>query len=324
MNTSLDTAVAALACTQHTVFSAAQARALGATRQLMQRRLDAGRWVVHAPGVYGFPGVPQSYLRALWVAHLAVGPASVVSHEAAAALHRLSGYPRGAVVLTAPHGSHPRVAGAVVHQIDDHLPWHLGAVDGLPVTTVERTLVDLAAVARRGRLERALDGAVAARMVTVVDVGRCLRSVARRGKPGVRLLSGLLDERVSGYVPPASELERALFRLLAEGGEPAPRPQFPFPWRVPGEGRVDAAYPEARLILEVDGRRWHTRMADFARDRDRDNEAARAGWLTVRLLHEDLVASPRETVALVRDVRLGRTRGNESRNPGLIASGSAV
>ena len=324
MNRSFDAAIAALAVRQQTVFSWAQARELGATRRMAQRRLGSGIWLGHAPGVYGLPGMPSSFLRDLWIAHLAVGPGSVGSHEAAAALHRLTGFPRGVVTLTAGRGSHPRVAGAVVHQLNDHASWHLTTIDGLPVTTVARTLVDLASLGRRRRLEIALDDAIAARLVTLPDVGRCLTSIARRGKPGVRLLSTLLDQRGPGYIPPASRLERALFDLLEQGGEPPPRRQFPFPGRMPGEGRVDAAYPDARLVIEVDGRRWHNRTADFARDRDRDNEAARAGWRTLRLLYEDVIGAPEETCRLVRDTRLAQAGGNREPNRFPIASSSTT
>ena len=306
MRVLIDILVATLAETQQGVFSRAQALALGATEEVIRQRLASGRWVRLAPGVYGLAGVPPSFRRDLWVAHLAVGPASVVSHESAAALHGFTGFPMRAVTLTAPRGSHPRVAGAVVHQLDDVQPDHHSSLAGLPVTTVERTLVDLAAVSRKGRLEAALDDAVAARRVRVPDVGRCLASVARQGKPGVRLLSTLLDARGPGHVLPGSRLERAFFHLLEQGGVPPPRRQFPFPGQLPGEGRVDAAYVEARLIVEVDGRRWHSRVADLARDRERDNEAARAGWLTVRLLYEDVVDTPEETCLLVRDTRLAR------------------
>jgi very-short-patch-repair endonuclease len=60
---------------------------------------------------------------------------------------------------------------------------------------------------------------------------------------------------------------------------------------------VDRAYPEAKLILEADGRRWHARAKAISNDHQRDFEAARAGWLMIRLLHEDLSSDP-DDVAL--------------------------
>jgi very-short-patch-repair endonuclease len=53
-------------------------------------------------------------------------------------------------------------------------------------------------------------------------------------------------------------------------------------------GFVDRCWPEAKLILEIDGRRWHARERDMAKDRARDREAARLGWQTVRVLDEEV------------------------------------
>ena len=62
------------------------------------------------------------------------------------------------------------------------------------------------------------------------------------------------------------------------------------------EGVVDAAYPDCRLILEADGRRWHTRVDDLRRDHERDAEAARAGWQTLRFLYEQITQGSRGRV----------------------------
>ena len=72
-------------------------------------------------------------------------------------------------------------------------------------------------------------------------------------------------------------------------------------------GLVDAAYCDVRLILEADGRRWHTRIRDLRRDHLRDAEAARVGWQTLRFLYEEIVGDPGNVAATVADVRLART-----------------
>jgi very-short-patch-repair endonuclease len=102
-------------------------------------------------------------------------------------------------------------------------------------------------------------------------------------------------------------LEAALFRALADGALPAPARQFRLPGRGALDGLVDAAYADVRLILEADGRRWHTRIRELRRDHQRDAEAARAGWQTLRLLYEDVVGHPDEVAATVRDVRAVRS-----------------
>jgi len=123
----------------------------------------------------------------------------------------------------------------------------------------------------------------------------------------------LLDARGPGKVPPQSVLERRLFDLIEAFSLPEPIRQYPHPGRVFTDGCVDAAYPEVKLILEADGRRWHTRMRDIARDNLRDAEASRAGWDTLRLPYESITDDPEWTAELIADTiairssQLGRT-----------------
>lgn len=285
------------------MFIRAQVVAAGGDDALIRRRLKSGTWVQVARGVYALPGIPSSYLQRLWAAHLTAGLHSVVSHESAAALAALTGFPRKPVVLTVDHPSHLRIPGAFVHQISDlqsRWVWRLG---DLPVTTTARTVVDLASVCSKARLGIVLDDALHARKVSQAAVARCLFEVLRPGKRGLDKLIGLLDERGPGYVPPASELERLLFEALRAGGLPEPVRQFPLPGRGAIEGLVDAAYADAKLILEADGRRWHTRYRDFPRDSLRRNEAARVGWQTLTFLWDELRQDPAGVADTVRDTR---------------------
>jgi very-short-patch-repair endonuclease len=103
-----------------------------------------------------------------------------------------------------------------------------------------------------------------------------------------------------------STLERKLVELIDAAGLPRPRSQFPFPGRLFTNGCVDAAYVDAKLVIEADGRAWHTRIADIKRDHERDADAARHGWQTLRLLYENITDDPDGTAAIVRDVRRER------------------
>jgi very-short-patch-repair endonuclease len=291
-----------LAALQCGTFGRWQLLARGVERTAIRRRLTSGRWVHHGPGVYGLPSHAPSFDQRLWIAWLAVGPDAVVSHEAAAQLHDLPGVERGRLTLIAPHATHHRVQGAFVHQIDDVEPGHRTGVRGLPTTTVPRTVVDLAGWVGMARLLRITEGAKHARLTTYEDIGAVLAAVARRGKPGVGRLARALDMLNGRGGLEQSVLERALLVLLKRHRLPPPIPQMAHPGRSLPASCVDAGYPEAKLIIEADGRRWHTRVADVKRDRERDAEAARNGWLTLRLLHEHIVDDPDGTAKLVRDV----------------------
>ncbi len=110
----------------------------------------------------------------------------------------------------------------------------------------------------------------------------------------------LLEHRGAGYVPPESELEAMVLDLLARHGFPPPDRQVQLPWMVGTNERVDFAYCEQRLIIECDGRRWHTRERDFERDRRRDNEAMLAGWRVLRVTWDQVVGDEPGVVSMLR------------------------
>ena len=300
-----DAALITFASVQGGAFTRAQALALGFTDPMLSRRLRAGFLRRAHPGVYVFDGAAAGPWQKQWAARLAVGRDAVLSHQCAAALHGTPGFALGQLVLTDVHGQRQAIPGVRVHQLSDVLPSHRTTHEpsGLPITTPARTIVDLAAVLHPSRVRFALDELSAARMVDDVGVARCLGEVARPGKPGVRALGAILDQR-SGIArrPPTSWLERETLAIAAEVGLPTPRAQLRFPGHLDIDGCVDFGWPDAKLIVEADGRRWHTRIADVRRDRERDNQVARAGWQTLRFLHETMTADRADVGRTMREV----------------------
>jgi very-short-patch-repair endonuclease len=291
---------------QEGLWTRRQAREHGASAQLVRRRVAAGIWVDHGHGVFGQPGVPWTHQRRLWRGHLIMGETSVVSHEAAAVMHRMAGFSGEPVVLTRPHGGWSRVEGVTVHQLDDCGDGHRFLRRGLPVTTPARTIVDLSAVCGRSRLEVAVEEELARGRTTLAAIARVLHDVARPGKPGVNRLSTVLDRQV-GSRPSASRLEWLMeeqLRLLRGVDYSC---EVPLPSRGDVVGRVDFAIPACKVIIEVDGRRWHERRRDMIRDRDRDNAAAAAGWLTLRFMWEHLTEDPAGVRSIIEATCLERS-----------------
>jgi very-short-patch-repair endonuclease len=314
MGMSPDAQAAALATTQASALSRPQALAVGLSDRMIATRLRRGRWLHLHPGVYAIAGAPPSWGQHVWGAALAVGPAAIVSHETALLVDGLDDrhLPRHPVTLSVPRGRHHRVRGAVVHQIGDLRPHHVQTVDGLRVSLPARAIVDLAGTVGPRRLGELVDLATD-RLTSTARIATCMAELARPGKPGLRRLGAVLDERGPGHIPPQSELEARLFDALALARLPAPRRQFRLPGRGVIEGLVDAAYPDARLIVEADGRRWHTRIRHLVRDHDRDAEAARVGWQTLRFLYERITEAPHEVAATVADVLRVRLAQQRSR-----------
>lgn len=120
--------------------------------------------------------------------------------------------------------------------------------------------------------------------MTVADLDERLDFYDGSRRPGLHRIRALAEERrAEGWTPPESELESLLARVLRRlpFAHNVVR-QASFPWRTGAANRVDVLIPDHRLIIEADGRRWHTRVQDFDRDRWRDNEATAHGYRTLR------------------------------------------
>jgi hypothetical protein len=164
--------------------------------------------------------------------------------------------------------------------------------DGIPVTSVSRTLLDLAGVLNPRQLERALDEAERLRLFDLRAVERLL--ARSRGRRGVRPLSDLLALRRLP-LDTRFELERRFVELCRDADLPPPAVN------VVVEGyEVDAAWPAARLVVELDGYAFHNTRRSFESDRARDAALQVAGHRVLRLTKRRLEAEPE---AIVQELR---------------------
>lgn len=298
-----DRALDEYAARQYGVFSLAQARRAGLTDRMVEHRTETGAWVRLTPGVYALASAPPRWERQMAAALLS-RPGSIVGGASAAHLHRLEGYGPGRPVILAPLEANPRSELARVIRTRSFEDMGTVRIRGFPVSDLAETLVSIAGEAGEPRLERILDDALAAGALTLdqlmATIGR------RRSRPGMRTLRRLAELRLpDAYQPPTTELERLLYRLLDHPGIPPVSRQEPLGIAA-HPMTVDAFIPAWRLIVEADGRRWHTRKADFERDRARDNAATANGLAVLRFTYRMLVedfAGCRHTV-----LRTGRLR----------------
>lgn len=279
-----------LAVGQRGRFTRAQVRGFSdSAPAVTQRRIRSRRWRRLTSRVLAFPGVPVDELGDLWTAHLHVGPDSVLSHLSAARIHELPSIPPTPPTLTVPDGSNRRYRSGRLYQRNDLQTLDVVDASGLPVTSVARTLVDLAATFRRIRLEPLVDHVIGERMASIGDLRETVGAVARPGKRGVPAMSAILEDRLPGDAVEASVLERTLTAALRQAGLAAGTAQYEAPGG-PGDrsGLVDRAWPHLRWVVEADGRRWHAREAAMAADRARDRAAASVGWQVTRFTHHEL------------------------------------
>ena len=247
-----------------------------------------------ARGVYRLaaPSDRRNLLRSV----LASWPGAVASHESAAVLHEFP-YVRSNKVVASHHSrTTHRFPGVEIRRTHDLDAWHVTSVDGMRTTTIARTVVDLARDRGPRLIGRIMDGLIAEGRVELFEIEAVVESVARRGKPGMRTMRSALAKR-TGETGNGSVLEQRGRRLLAEVGLPAPVAEYPIPWSV--GRRFDDAYPEAKLAIEWDSRKYHGQLAAFEADRARDRDAAINGWTVLRFTWDDVTRHPRRVVESV-------------------------
>lgn len=295
----LDRAIEALARRQHGAFSRTQARALGASSSAIDRRISSGAWLRLAPGIYALPANPPSFERQCMAAVLA-SPGGAISGRAAAVLHGVDGFTAARLQVTVPSGGHHENPFANVRRSDD---FESTTRRHIEVATFEQTICDLTGVLDAHRLAEVIDLALSTRATTVDRLVGRFERLRPRSRSRLQPLGRILDTRRSdAYVPPATALEAALYRALDDPRIPAYERQPRFPWRPDSPQRPDALISSWQLIVEADGRAWHTRVDDFARDRRRDREALEHGFCVVRYTYEELTSAPGPVVENLRRI----------------------
>jgi hypothetical protein len=262
------------------------------SRAQVQGRVAEGRLVPVRPGVYRCAGAPPSWEQRLLAACLA-GEA-VASHRSAARLWNLGGIPALRLEVTVPLGRTLRLRGVRAHRSTLLGPEWATVHRGIPVTTPARTLIDLSAVASPPRVWEAVDQGLRERLITLEELRACFDLMAGRGRRRVAHFRPILEARQPGYDPGDSELEARVTWWLAAAGLPAPVRQHPVLVQ-DHRYRVDLAYPDLRIAIELDGWAHHGTRGAFDHDRERGNDLELAGWTVLRFTSR----SPRDRVVRV-------------------------
>ncbi|MCL6091661.1 MAG: DUF559 domain-containing protein, partial [Actinobacteria bacterium] len=172
-------------------------------------------------------------------------------------------------------------------------PDQLNHLDGLPVTSVTRTLIDLGQVVGANTLERALESALRKGYVTVSGLSAVVDATPRLR--GTSTLRSLLADRPTGLPPTDSDAETLFVQLVRRIKLPPPMRQYSVP-TPSGTFRVDFAWPIVRIAVEIDGAQAHASPSALARDLRRQNQIllalSSAGWILLRFSWHDLVAEP--------------------------------
>jgi very-short-patch-repair endonuclease len=276
----LDQRLAELADRDHGILDTQQLYAIGATERQIGRRLMSKRLIRLHRGVYA-PGHRRLTNEGHWLAAVrAIGPGAVLSHTHGAALQGLRPPLLGRINVTVQSTGRRQRKGIRVHSVRDLPPEHVTVVDRIPVTTVARTLADLAGTLTEPALLRAIEAAESRHLLDVPSV-----LAVSAGRPGAQRIKRLLETE-SPHT--RSEFEAALVVLCDRYGIPRPLTNT----QIAGY-EVDAYWPDRKLVAELDSWKHHGTRAAFERDRERDAELHALGIATLRITYRQLTTRPR-------------------------------
>jgi very-short-patch-repair endonuclease len=284
-----DRAIAALAAMQHGVVTRHQLQALGLGRGAITHRIALGRLHTVHRGVF-LVGHPTPLGRALEMAAVLAcgGGAAIGRHSAGAVWSIPCGPPPACVEIVLCRDWVPRRRGVCIHRTLSLTRRDVRTVDGIPVTTPARTLLDLGAVLAPEALELAVADALRRRLLTRGDLAEQLnRNGHLRGAAALRSVL----EADGGPAFTRSAAERRLLDLLRKASLPSPLINA----RVCGY-EVDFHWPRERVIAEVDGFTFHGDRIAFERDRGRDAELQALGYRVIRITWRQLTREPNVVV----------------------------
>jgi very-short-patch-repair endonuclease len=279
----------------HGVAARRELLAAGIGEDTIDHRIRTGRYLRLYDGVYAIGHADLTVAGRRRAIVLACGPTAVLSHRSAAGAWGLrpDGAARWDVTVRKASKVQPDAPVRVYRHPtlrDDEIT----TLDGVPITTVARTLLDLAALLRPHHLRRALEEAEHRHLFDLTAISRTLRRHPRR--PGRRQLVSLVDElsHQAGRRT-RSDVEALFLQLCADHG--LPRPQV----NITNNGAErDFTFAEHGLVVEVDGYTFHSSRRAFQRDRARDRQALREGIRVARFTAHEVVTDPTGVAAELR------------------------
>lgn len=254
-----------------------QLKRLGMSSEAVATRVRHGHLLRVHKGVYAV-GHSKLTARGRWLAAvMACGSGSLLSHRAAAALWELAATPSGPPDVTSP--SRRQHNGVRCHRCYSLQPEDGTVIDGIPVTSLARTQLDLAEILSAPRLRAVLE---AAQRREILDFSRIETLLERsNGRRGCGPLRAALNELGETAPWTQSVLEQRFLELIREAGLPEPQTNVVVDGYV-----VDCFWPEHNLVVELDSYGYHRSRHSFEEDRRKDAAHALAGRRSLRISRE--------------------------------------
>jgi hypothetical protein len=239
-------------------------------------------------GSYRVVGAPTSWKGELLAACWAGGTRALASHRSAAAIRDLSGGVQDRQEVMCPRWRRARHDTLIVHESKKIDPVDMTIVDGIPTTTVERTIFDLGAVCSPNVVERAMEDALRRELTTFDALHDTLERLGRQGRNGAGVLRRILDEYAADGRLTDTDREKMMLQIFRKHGLPKPVTQYVVWHNGLFVARVDAALPQWKLAFEYESYQWHTGKRALVRDNQRRRKLRAIQWTTIGVTYEDL------------------------------------
>jgi very-short-patch-repair endonuclease len=286
----MDVRIRELAARQGDLVATWQLRTLGLTKHAIAHAAERLGWRRVHSGVYALTSSPLTR-RQRWIAATLTTPDSVLSHASAAACWGIMRFEGGFEIVTRPGSGGRRRIGTVLVLRSRTLEGDTTARDGIRITTGARTLIDLAPSLSERALRRAYRESMRLKVTSTQPLLAALkRHATRRGTRRLKALA--IRYRAIPYRRSRSDAESRALEVLHDAGVPAPGVNV----RIAGE-EADLVWPEARLIVEIDGPQYHQFPEEDAR-KQRIWEGA--GYVVRRLESDAVYEDPARLLALAR------------------------
>jgi hypothetical protein len=281
-----DLLIRELAAVQHGLVARWQLRTLGVRGHVIDRRVASGALIPLFPGVYAVGHASVTATGRHMGAVLAAGPDTAVSVRHAGATHALRPTSAARIDVTRAGGAR-QIPGVRIHLTRRWHPDDVVLVDRVPVTSVCRTIVDLADILTSQGLDSVFAHAERLQL-DVSDLDAAVTRVrGRRGTGPARLREARERLAAYGIVLTRSEGEILLREILGEAGLLEPVMNFP----IDGD-ELDAGWPGLRVGIELDSWEFHRGRVRFVRDRAKLRRMTLAGWTVLPFSGHDLVHRP--------------------------------
>ena len=207
--------------------------------------------------------------------------------------------PKDLVEVTAMRHRRRKATGVTWHESFHLSERDVTEIDGIPCTRPVRTFLDLGVVLSPDKLETVLNDGVRRNLLSVPAISRRLEELGhlRRGTAVVR---ATIDRHLPNRRAPESVLETRFLQLVRAVGLPEPVPQFQVTFADGVVARIDFAYPNRKIAIELDGAAYHSGQLAKRRDRRRDTRLGDLGWRVLRFDSNDVTCAPEYVLSQIK------------------------